>query len=290
MSISLQVAETGTPYLFKSQRALYNSEREYLPPGRRPHNRVGLGAGPAPLLLFPVPTFWVIPHHNLPDAYHIDLFFLCILFVVSMMDVSQNPTPWKTPARLLACLNPDCTREGFTEESDVSFRTNSGMPFMVDGTCNFCKVSFTVCTKCERARTQHSDSTSVQKHCTNMHNEWHRSNMGQRSAYRSNMAQRAGRKRGAPPATQGPEYASATRQRLTETDTASPESDDAVVEDNDPGVVGGNERPYLLRPVYRQEDIGTGQGTNSAAYFFNEGKKEGAGLDYLVGRAHFKTL
>jgi hypothetical protein len=151
-----------------------------------------------------------------------------------MMDCIDSSS-WKTPPWLLDCRNPECESCSFMDRSDISFRANATVPFMVDGICNLCDSSFTVCTACPFARGQYLDVTSIRRHCTNQHGEW----------FRDNLAQRPQRKRGASPASRSPVVGDspATRSEVratsrgpTEIETASSDAemscDDGFVVDS----------------------------------------------------------
>lgn len=225
----------------------------------------------------------------------------------------ENPdrTKWDTPLSLLTCQNTHCRRastdwesDSCAPDSDVTFEYNKSCPFMVDCICKNCEKRFTVCTKCPRARSQFFQFCSVIRHCRNAHQEWYD---------QSDLVQSRSKRRTHPPGALG---SSGVKRRLTVHaaaelrpenlhDAADLISDvlivdggtvDMHVDDEDVGdplddCIGLVDDHYPLHcpvtPALKQEDLGVGCRQFSAAYFYNESKNDGAGLEHLVGMSKF---
>jgi hypothetical protein len=128
------------------------------------------------------------------------------------------------------------------------------------------------------------------KHCRNFHLDWLESS--------GLVTTRSKRKRITPSPADSPSRhtrSSPTRQFRPSALVNSPipiphpdpPSDGGLFDDTMQDHVSESSVQETSLPIHQLEDLGTGCRHNSAAYFFHESRRHGAGLEFLVGRSRF---
>ena len=174
---------------------------------------------------------------------------------------------------------------------------------MIDGTCNLCNKSFTVCTLCERAQGQYTTNETMIRHCRNYHQAWlHGSGVLKPRAKRKNTNSAFAQSHGTGKRTKTgmvhePVFENDPNHMTEEghgMDTIhlpvgelDSENDQTQMTDEVPGmdvihdvdqdVPTSTTAEVEVTPVFYPHEIGTGIRHNSAAFFFNESQRQGGG-------------
>ena len=219
-----------------------------------------------------------------------------------MTDTVDPSAEWNTRVALLKCKNRECIRSPVATGCSISVSRHPKVPFGFGIRCPTCPDNWYVCTICAKATARYRSEETIIKHCRNKHQDW--------LSTSELVKQRAPKQKYS---TQSVMNGNLTKRRKTlSTETSSTlddggsadaeittglllghqsamenESDENEGMDfrDDASVDGDNDNTIDVTTVLKQSDIGIGCRETSAAYFFNENKVKGGGLDYLVGMA-----